>query len=233
MNRKATTRSDNKNQYLEWEKKFFEHADSKAFFRLVARGADPGHLVKLLWLVLDCDLVGQRRDELRRQAEQLSMIVRNLEVAAKTMAALNLRPDFKFEISSSQLHSAAEQIREVLSPAIKAHSNRRLYDSTDYLLYNLYAYLKQFKNRGVYREIASLLEAAQHNANVWDEDAVKKRIIRLAAKFPEIARSWKSEQEAYVREGNGGFNLRELFEEWVAPQVGLSIEKTREYLRQH
>lgn len=218
---------------LDWWEQFTEYPSSMVLLStLGVEGANPFHLLKLLWAVPTFDPVGRVREDLQDEANRLLKVAQALEEAASVLTGAHCQKDL--EVAPSQLRSVAEQIREVFHPVIHSHSNLRRSDSTDYLLYSLYAYLKRFRDLGLYDAIAVLVDAAGSRGQVsLCADAVRKRIKRLEEKDPMLAEQLDGEQETYVREGNGGYDLRERIDEFVASQCGCDIETVRKYRRKH
>jgi hypothetical protein len=230
MEGKGTRNSVQKTEdWFDWSERFIKHPSAQVLWDLAARGVAPIYVLQLLWAIFTVDPVRKVRKDCQDESKRLVRAAEALEEAAAALTGSVCEKDL--ELSPSQLRSAAVQIREVFHPAIHGQSNRRRYDSTGYLAYRLYTYLKQFKDQGLYDAIASLVDAARPSEDrCWDADAVRKRIKRLKEQDPGFAERIDRQQEAYVREGNGGFHLRELFEGFAA-QGGCDIETFRKCLR--
>jgi hypothetical protein len=209
----------NPNELVEWDGRFLEHQSEYPgpadLGRLSSKGANPYHILYLLLVIPLPDLASDLRRSLKREAEQLSMIADNLEAAATGIGRLKNAPELI--VTPSQLRRTVEQLREVFLPPTKAHSNLRLYDTTDYLLFSLYTYLEHFcLRKGLYRVIADLVSSAQYAAqpevaaNKWSEGSVGRRILRFRNKYPDVAEMWRREQEEYVQSGNGGWDIKAL-----------------------
>ncbi len=221
----------NPDEFVDWSDRFFEHQREYPgpadLGKLFSKGANPSHILHLLLVIPLPDIAEGLRRGLKREAEQLSMIADNLEAAAEGIGRLKIAPELI--VTPSQLHRAVEQLREVFIPPTKAHANRRLYDTTDYLLFSLYSYLEHFCPRnGLYRVIADLVSSAQCAAqpevatDKWSEDSVGKRIRRFRNKYPDTADLWCREQQEYVQSGNGGWDIKVLETEFwaAAKQLG-------------
>lgn len=209
----------NPNELVEWEGRFLEHQSEYSgpadLGRLFSKGANPFHILYLLLVIPSPDLASDLRRSLKREAEQLSMIADNLEAAATGIGRLKNAPELI--VTPSQLRRAIEQLREVFIPPTKAHSNLRLYDTTDYLLFSLYTYLEHFcPRKGLYRVIADLVSSARYAAQPevaatrLGEDSVGRRILRFKNKYPGEAEMWRREQAQYVQSGNGGWDIKAL-----------------------
>ena len=187
-------------RWEDWKKSFRSHPSIPDLLsELEERGVDLHHLLSTLHLVPEVMDRVEDRHEIKKRVASLAKAKRLANNALSVLSEVEGEGK-KLAETRLWLSLARKQLSEQILAA-KKHASARSWDSTDYAICSVCAYLRRFLPRGVYRVAAALLDAARISGDFptggcWDEDSVKKRDSRFRKNYPGIAQYIEKEERA-------------------------------------
>src|SRR6266540_5785450 len=159
-------------QWKEWQKSFRSHPSIPGMLsELERRGAYVDHLLSNLYLVPQVMDRAHERPKIKERAAALAKAKRLVNTAHSLLVEIGGEGKKPAE-TRLWLSIARKQLGEQIL-ALKKDGSARSWDSTDYAICAVCAYLRRFLPRGVYPAAAALLDAAGisgdfPNGGCWD-----------------------------------------------------------------
>jgi hypothetical protein len=143
----------------------------------------------------------EQRQEIKERVASLAKAKRLVDKALSVLSEVKGEGK-KLTETRLWLSIARKQLGEQ-TLALKKDANARSWDSTDYVICAVCAYLRRFLPRGIYPVTAALLDAAGISGDFppggcWDEDSVKKRDSRFKKNYPGIAQYIENKERAVL-----------------------------------
>jgi hypothetical protein len=199
--RNSGASSENSFQHWEqWNTSFRRHPSIPCILAdLERQGAYVNHLLSNLYLVPQVIDRVNERPKMKERAAALAKAKRLVNTAHSLLVEVGGEGKKPTE-TRLWLSIARKQLGEQIL-ALKKDGSARSWDSTDYAICAVCAYLHRFLPRGVYPPAAALIDAAGipgdfPNGGCWDEDSVKKRNSRFRKNYPAIAQYIENKERA-------------------------------------
>jgi hypothetical protein len=188
--------------WQDWVKSFRRRAlVSQVLVELVAMGADEHHVVSRLRLVPEYINSLEMRAPVKRQCQLLAKARRAVNAARAALSETYSKGAMPTDMRLG-LSIVSKRVDDRLD-LLRKYASARSWDSTDYVIYSLWAYLRRFRPAAIYSKIATLLDGADiagdfKEDSCWDQDSVKKRVCRFRQKYGWLARHIEDAEAAYM-----------------------------------